>query len=67
MKEVDVVNTARSINYLTGAKSRGQGTITPSGMRPLDYDPFNTKKELMKGHGNIVAGLGGERPIFSAY
>ena len=31
MKEVDVVNTARSFNYLTGAKSRrGQGASTPT-------------------------------------
>jgi hypothetical protein len=53
MKEVDIVNSSRSYNFLTGAKCRSQGTNTPSGFKP-GYDPFNTKQELMRGHGNIV-------------
>jgi hypothetical protein len=41
MKEVEIVSSSRSYNFLTGSKSRTQGSNTPQ-TKP-GYDPFNTK------------------------
>ena len=67
IREVEVENTARSFNYLTGAQSRRKAATPQNQNLPVGFDPFSTKQELIRGHGNIVAGLGGERPIYSSY
>ncbi len=60
MKDLAIVEKAR-INLLTGARSRmgmfGNSSTTSSTPKS---DPFEFKKLLMRGHGNITGGLGGE-------
>ncbi len=62
MKDIAIVEKAR-INLLTGARSRTAALNTPLGGSHNGVpksDPFDFKQQLMRGHGNITAGLGGE-------